>query len=235
MATFWWRDDDATAPTPALDRMLALAEAYAVPLALAVIPAAVQPGLAARLAKAGDVAVLQHGWSHDDHSPDGVRACELDDAWPADALRQHLTTGWRRLEVLFGERALAVQVPPWNRIGDRALRRVEETGLYVALSGLGPRPWPTTAGLRRLNVHVDVMNWQTRRFAGDAAALAAVVDHLAARRSGTADPTEPTGLMTHHLFHDEECWGFLDRFVSETTRHEAVRWCAVRDVLESPA
>ncbi|HEX2116752.1 MAG TPA: hypothetical protein VHM01_20290, partial [Alphaproteobacteria bacterium] len=48
-ATFWWRDDDATAPSGALDRLLALHQKYATPLAIAVIPARAQPGLAERL------------------------------------------------------------------------------------------------------------------------------------------------------------------------------------------
>ena len=34
----WWRDDDAIAPTPALERLLALAEQFEAPLHLAVIP-----------------------------------------------------------------------------------------------------------------------------------------------------------------------------------------------------
>ena len=49
-ATFWWRDDDAVAATPALDRLLRLTESGGVPLALAVIPAPAEPGLAERLA-----------------------------------------------------------------------------------------------------------------------------------------------------------------------------------------
>ena len=39
-ADFWWRDDDATALTPALERLLALSRRSDVPLALAVIPLA---------------------------------------------------------------------------------------------------------------------------------------------------------------------------------------------------
>ena len=49
-ATFWWRDDDATAPTPELGRLLRLAGAHGAPLALAVIPAEAGPALAEALA-----------------------------------------------------------------------------------------------------------------------------------------------------------------------------------------
>ena len=34
----WWRDDDATEPTPALDRLLGLAASLGAPLHLAVVP-----------------------------------------------------------------------------------------------------------------------------------------------------------------------------------------------------
>ena len=39
---FWWRDDDASGPDAALTRLMALANAANVPLALAVIPEGVQ-------------------------------------------------------------------------------------------------------------------------------------------------------------------------------------------------
>src|SRR5215472_4002810 len=69
-ATLWWRDDDAIAASAELDRL--------VPLALAVIPALADAGLAARLAAArqSEVAVLQHGWRHTDHA-DGGRKSEF--------------------------------------------------------------------------------------------------------------------------------------------------------------
>ena len=58
-ATLWWRDDDATDCTPALERLLNLAGRYGVPVSLAVIPARATKGLAARLADAATpVAVL---------------------------------------------------------------------------------------------------------------------------------------------------------------------------------
>ena len=38
-ASFWWRDDDAETPSPALDQLLALRASRGLPLALAVIPA----------------------------------------------------------------------------------------------------------------------------------------------------------------------------------------------------
>ncbi len=64
-ATFWWRDDDAVAPSPALDRLLGLGSQ---PLALAVIPAEMVPELAGYLT-GRKVDVLQHGYAHRNHEP----------------------------------------------------------------------------------------------------------------------------------------------------------------------
>ncbi len=49
----WWRDDDAKAVTPDLERLLALSDSYAVPIHLSVIPEGLQPELAPRLRDAG--------------------------------------------------------------------------------------------------------------------------------------------------------------------------------------
>ena len=45
-ASLWWRDDDAVEPSPALARLLTLASARDLPLALAVIPARASEALA---------------------------------------------------------------------------------------------------------------------------------------------------------------------------------------------
>src|SRR5215467_3832339 len=72
VATFWWRDDDAEAPSQALERLTSIAGR--IPVGLAVIPAAVQSELAewlsdrARSAPAARIDVLQHGWAHSNHS-----------------------------------------------------------------------------------------------------------------------------------------------------------------------
>jgi hypothetical protein len=47
---------------------------------------------------------------------------------------------------------------------------------------------------------------------------------LRLRRTGGADVTEPTGLMTHHLAHDRAAWDFTARFLDETKAHPAGRW-----------
>ena len=133
-ADLWWRDDDAADAGPALDRLLALHRETRAPLALAVVPAHATPALADRLAAETGVDLLQHGYAHVNHAPAGEKKAELGPHRPAMIVLGELGTGWLALERLFGGRALAVMVPPWNRIapalvpdpaGDRFHRPVD--------------------------------------------------------------------------------------------------------------
>lgn len=228
-ASLWWRDDDAGAPSLALDRLLGLAARHAVPLALAVIPARATWALGGRLAGAGPVvAVVQHGWDHGNRAPDADKQSELGDDRPAEAIAADLRTGWLRLQELFGVRALPVMVPPWNRIGEATQELLPQIG-YIGVSTFGPRkegcPRPPEAPFVQVNTHIDIIDWHgTHGFIGEAAALGPAIAHLAARREGRADPDEPTGLMTHHLNHDEACWRFLERYVALTRTHPGADW-----------
>src|SRR5258708_21147363 len=71
-APLWWRDDDAVAPTVALDRLLTVADG--VPLALAVIPADVTAELVRALDLFPRVAVLHHGWRHANRAVSGKKS-----------------------------------------------------------------------------------------------------------------------------------------------------------------
>ena len=62
------------------------------------------------------------------------------------------------------------------------------------------------------------------RLAGEAEALDQIVTHLRDRRAGRA-LEEPTGVMTHHLVHDEDCWTFLRTLVTCVAAHPAAAWC----------
>ena len=85
IATFWWRDDDASQPSAALERLLGLQSRYRVPLALAVIPKQLDAALAL-LVRAGEgVCVLQHGFAHRNHAGAGEKSMELSLHRPQEA------------------------------------------------------------------------------------------------------------------------------------------------------
>lgn len=236
-ASLWWRDDDAVAPSAALERLLDLAMETEVPLALAVIPARATLGLAERLTRAArPVRVLQHGFAHLDHAAAGAKKIELGGARPRAAVLEELSRGRALLAALFDDSAGTVLVPPWNRIAEDLLPALPALG-YRGLSTFRPRGAAQAApGLAQVNTHVDILRWRpSRGFVGEAAALSALVGHLAARRGGAADPAEPTGLLTHHLVHDAAAWAFLARVLRQLSAHPAVRFLTAEAVFAAPA
>jgi hypothetical protein len=230
IATLWWRDDDAVAPSRQLEDLLATAGE--APVTLAVIPALADDALAARLDRPGkaSLCVLQHGWRHHDHAEGGKKS-EFPPSRPREEIAADLIAGRRRLAALFGARALAVLAPPWNRFADSLLPLLVASGI-CAVSRMNPRgaAWPG-AGLFQSNVHVDLVAWRgDRGFVGEGAALAGFVAHLRARRNGTVDRDEPTGILSHHLVQDRATGDFLGRLLELTLGHRAARWLDARAV-----
>lgn len=225
-ATLWWRDDDAVADTPALHRLLAAAGG--LPLALAVIPALAEPSLAPALSASPSVTALQHGYAHINHAPPEGKKAELGTERPAAIVLDELRAGLKRLGDLLGAHFAPILVPPWNRIAPDLIRDLPDLG-FRGLSCYGARPsWETD--LPTVNTHVDVIDWHgTRGFVGTDAALALLVGHLAARRDGSADRDEPTGLLTHHQVHDEATWTFIGKLRAHLGGNPAVRWTGARE------
>jgi len=219
-ATFWWRDDDAASDQPALRRLLSL---DAAPLTLAVIPQGAES-----LNLPAHASVVQHGHSHRNRAATGQKKCEFPAGGDRAVMAAELKEGGALLRRLFAGRFRPVLVPPWNRIDEALLPLLPRFGLH-GISTFGPRDDSIAApGLHRVNTHVDVIDWPgTRGFVGEAAALGQVVRHLAARRTGTADHAEPTGLLTHHLQHDEATWDFVAALLQCTMAHPAALWLDV--------
>jgi hypothetical protein len=224
-ASLWWRDDDAVESTPALERLLAIAGSWRVPLALATVPLLAQASLVAALRDAPGVAALPHGFRHLNHSPAGVKSGELGPARALDVNLREVDLGWRRLETLFGGRALPVLVPPWNRIDAALVPHLPALG-FRGLSAWGARAAAWAApGLWQVNTHLDIIDWRGGRgFVGEAKALAVLVGHLAARRRNEVDADEPSGLLTHHLVHDAAGWRFIETLFARMAEHPAARW-----------
>ena len=227
-ATLWWRDDDAVEPSAELERLLGLAAARDVPIALAAIPARASEALARGIETAGArVTLLQHGYAHRNHAPATEKKVELGAHRPSAAVLEELARGQARMTALFGSGWAPVLVPPWNRIAEGLIPEVARLG-FRGLSTYGARaaaePVP---GLVQINSHVDIMRWDAPRgFLGAAEALDLLTGHLRARRLGEADEAEPSGLLSHHAAHDEACWTFLDELLGRLAEHPAARFVA---------
>ena len=225
--TLWWRDDDAVEPSAALDRAMALAETFAVPLALAVIPA--QNRLTAA-DLSGPVTPVQHGYAHRNHAGSNAKKCELGPERRADHVIAELMTGRDTLEKAFGAMFRPVLVPPWNRLGAHLPPMLPELG-YAGLSRFGARGRPAIGAMQLVNTHVDIIDWKGGRgFIGVEPALAQAIGHLRARREGAADPAEATGLLTHHRVHDAACWSFVEKLFAVTAESGIAEWRSVASI-----
>lgn len=222
-ATFWWRDDDAVCQTAALGRLLDTSQDVGAPVALAVIPGEMDADLVGCLDERDDIEVLQHGFKHINHAPPSAKASEFGPERDRQTRLNELSKG-RKLLSKF-RRLLPVLVPPWNRIDESLLRFLPEIGIAGISTFSARAASENVPGLTRVNTHVDIINWRNgRKFLGIADTLERAIDHLKARRLGSADPDEATGLLTHHLVHDEQGWAFVADFLKFTGAHAGAKW-----------
>lgn len=203
----WLRDDDAVAPTPALERLIALSAHCQAPVLLAVIAEPAQAALAERLADVVLLRPCQHGYAHRNHAGEGEREVELGGQRSLEVIGRELAAGRQRLIALFGDRLSRILVPPWNRIDENLVGRLPALG-FSALSTFGPPRFAGIAGLGELNCHVDLIDWRGGRVGKSPERLEAELVSafaLAREEGGRA-----VGFLTHHLAHDALAWASLD-------------------------
>lgn len=227
-AELWLRDDDACAPTPELDRLTGMLDAYAAPCLLAIVPLAAGPALAARMAGEALLRPAMHGVSHANHAPPGRKREETPDARGAPEIAEALAQARDRFVALFGARAGDWYVPPWNRIGRSAAGLLPGLG-FKALSAFGSRSASPGAGVSELNAHVDLMDWKGGRIGRPLPAVDA--DLAGALAAARLDGGRPVGLLAHHLAHDGQAWEVLEGALDVVARHPAAVWRAADDLL----
>lgn len=219
----WWRDDDACTPSTELARLLGLARETGVPLALAVIPMGARAEAFHGMAQ--HVEVLQHGADHLNRGGTQGKKTEFSLSEPAEEAIQRLLEGRWHLKQLFGERALAVLAPPWNRFAQDRVGDLVRAG-FTGLSTFQPRQAREPApGLLQINTHVDIIDWHAgRAFVGETRALDMMTAQLRACRLGQCDAGEPMGLLTHHELHDRAACDFLRRLFERSRKLAGLRW-----------
>lgn len=204
---FWWRDDDARAATPALDRLLDLARRFQAPITIAAVPDGDIRGLADVCRGVQGVDLAIHGFRHENRAPPGQPSGEVNDS---DRLADVMLELGTALDVFrrAGARP-SLFVPPWNNAHPTLRKALELRGLSLSCYGaMRSSDEPT-----RLDTHLDVMRWKPEpRFRGALRFLFRARRALVERRlNGLWD--EPIGLLTHHLDHDEPAWRFLQAFL----------------------
>lgn len=222
----WLRDDDATEPSAPLAMLLDQAQSHIVPVTLAVIPAPADEPLANFLSQRSGVSVAVHGWRHENHASAGQKKQELGLHRGEKCVLEELQQGIERLTSLFGETALPLLVPPWNRIDPALVEHLPSLG-YAGLSVFGPERSPSSLAL--LNTHVDVIDWKGTRGGR------APEDLYAEAAQRIIDPARSggsLGLLTHHLVHDDTVWRFLEDFYRLTSGHPGCRWVSAAELMK---
>jgi len=231
-AHLWLRDDDAVAPTSALDRLSALSAAHGVPVLVAVIPARAESSLGDYFAGRPLLEPAVHGYAHANHAVSGEKTEEFPLARGAGVIVAELTRGRDRLCEIFGDRFTGIYVPPWNRISPAAAALLARAG-FTALSAFGARALPAAAALPEINTHVDIIDWRGNRGGRDHAWLVRELarELAAARGAGRTF----VGVLTHHLVHDAVAWSFLESLLEVTAHHPAVRWSRATALIKHSA
>jgi hypothetical protein len=218
---FWWRDDDASAPSPALERAVGLSKTYGIPLALAVIPQDAKPQLFQGLHE--HVTVLQHGTDHRNRATAGEKKTEYPGAESAESALARISHGTQKLSEV--RSFIPILTPPWNRMRQDLLDKLPGIGIR-GISAYGPQKSREPApGLRQVNTHVDVVAWRRgRRFVGEDEVLVSTLRHLRSTEG-------PIGWLTHHAVHDAATWGFLERLFAL----KDVRWVSAAEAFSYTA
>jgi peptidoglycan/xylan/chitin deacetylase (PgdA/CDA1 family) len=208
--SFFFRDDDAGWADDHLMALLDLFDEHGVCVDLAVIPAALEPGLAdelrarRRAAWAG-VGLHQHGLAHVNHETEGKRQ-EFGPARGASDQRRDILAGHERLTQLLGDDLDPIFTPPWNRCTGVTGRCLADLGLELLSRDAGAGPLAVD-GLRELGVDADWVRLERD-------ALGA---HLAARiRLGG-----PVGVMLHHAEMDAASRADLSKLLGLVAGHPA--------------
>jgi len=211
----FWRDDDAVAGSPALDRLIRLSESHGMPLLLAAIPDGIELSLQRRLETASGMCVAVHGLAHRNHAPPGERQAEFGVHRSLETRIAEAAAGLRIARERLPEASvLPVFVPPWNRLAPDLAAALPDLG-YRGLSAV---PGPPIPGLRRLDATLDPIDWRGSR---SLRAPEALLCGLAAEIIQA--PEQPIGLLTHHRVHDAAIWTFVATLLAYLLRHPAIQ------------
>jgi predicted glycosyltransferase len=212
---FWWRDDDAVADTPQLERLLGLGRRYDAGIGVAVIPESLDASLATRLWEEPRAFALVHGWSHADHAPPGEKKAEFGAHRSLDLMATQAELALREARNRLGSRLLPVFVPPWNRISRDLVPHLPRLGFRALSTFMDRKAVHPAAGLVQVNTHVDPIDWHgTRSLIDPAQIVAALAGAIERRAAGNADRHEPIGFLTHHLVHDDVIWSLCERLIA---------------------
>jgi hypothetical protein len=211
----FFRDDDAGWRDDRLLELLDLFDEHALPLDVAVIPAALDGTLAGLLRdRAGArLGLHQHGFAHRNHEPDG-RRYEFGPSRPRAAQRRDIEAGAERLKALLGDALESIFTPPWNRCTTVTGQCLLELGFHVLSRESRAAPLGL-AGLCELPVHVD---W-----------CRLAPPEIAERLVRALREPGPVGVMFHHAVMDRADLARAGELLALLAQHPGCRPRTMRE------
>ena len=224
--TWFFRDDDAGWADDRLFALLDRFENYGIPIDLAVIPAAIEIALAAKLRvrwqRTGQLGLHQHGYSHTNHETQG-RKCEFGAGRSIEEQINDLRSGQRKLEELLAAFIDPIFTPPWNRCTQDTVECLKQLGFRTLSRDVTAAPL-NTGGLSELPVSVDwcrMRDGQQREW-----------PELAQRISSAMQHAHPIGIMLHHAVMDEEDLQAIEELLDLLASHPNASCLAMRQVID---
>jgi hypothetical protein len=210
----FFRDDDAGWGDKRLLRLIDCFAGHGLPLDLAVIPAALEPGLAETL-RERPVGLHQHGYAHVNHQREG-RRCEFGSDRSRAEQEHDIATGQERLGALLGDRLDPVFTPPWNRCTPDTGEALVALG-FAALSR-EHRAEPLGL-LPEVPVHLDVARLTS--------------EELDARFAAHVRDGGPVGVMFHHAVMEDADFARADTLLALLAAHAHVRPRALTELVRA--
>jgi hypothetical protein len=165
-----------------------------------------------------------HGWSHTNHGS-AARPAQFGPERSYAELKADAARARQAYARHFGPEP-PVFVPPFGQITDELARALPSLGFAMHSNGpallaarlarlhartalLPALPW-TPRPSRRLDVHIDPIDWRAKTAHSLDVIERQLVGELRLRRKRHLAPETPIGLLTHHLVHDEPIWSVCD-------------------------
>ncbi len=223
------RDDDAGWGHGRLAALVATAARHGVVVDLAVIPDALDDGVAAdlvRWAEGGHVRLHQHGRSHTNHQAEG-RKCEFGSERARHEQHLDLAQGAERLARFLGPLVDPVFTPPWNRCTAVTADVLAGLGWRVLSRDHTAEPFGR-ADLAEIPVTFDWFG----RSGGCPWGPTERAERIASCLAGDDDPT---GIMLHHAVTDDDDLAAIDQLFALLAAHPAVVTMSIPELVAAPA
>ena len=226
---FWLRDDDAVVPSAHLTLFLDQCSAFKIPVCLAVIPKDTDEALVTALSQydKGLIQIAVHGWSHQNFASRVEKKQELGAHRSIDVVLEELKAALEKVQSLYGEQAVSMLVPPWNRISPDVVTALPEIG-FKAISTFHDKKsaWKKDQPIPFYDTHLDIIDWKAGGVGRSADDLFESLAGLIRNGASALQNDQMIGILTHHLQHDDKASYFLTRLFDITSNNPGCEWSA---------